>query len=264
MRLFDTHCHLLWRAAEDPPAQQIARAQTAGVSALLCVATDADSARGARDLARSHPDAVRASVGLHPNDAGDAATLTERLHELAELARSGGFAAVGETGLDFYRDTAAPEQQERALLFQLDLARDVGLPAILHCRQAAPRLAELLAARAPVSGVMHCFSEGPEWVETFVGLGLHVSFAGNLTYPKAEAVREAARRVPGERLLIETDAPFLPPQPRRGQPNEPAYVRMTLETLAKVRGEAPAAVAAATWTNAAALFGAPACSAAAQ
>lgn len=257
MQLFDTHCHLLWRAAEDPPARQIERARAAGVAAMLCVATDAQSAEGARDLARAHADCVSASVGLHPNDAADVLTAPERLTDLARLARAGGFAAIGETGLDFYRDTAAPAAQERALEFQLDLARELGLPVILHCRQAAARLAELLAARAPVHGVMHCFSEGPQWVETFVGFGLHVSFAGNLTYPKAETLREAARCVPAERLLIETDAPFLPPQPRRGHPNEPAFVRWTLETLAQVRRESPEAVAAATWSNATRLFGSP-------
>lgn len=258
MRLYDTHCHLAWRAAEDPPAAQLARARAAGVAAVLCVAVDADSAETARGLARAHPDAVGASVGLHPNDAGDAAGLETRLARLAALAAEGGFRAVGETGLDFFRDACAPAVQERALEFQLDLARASDLPAILHCRAAAPRLLEVLRARGgPIRGVMHCYSEGPEPVAGFLDLGLHVSFAGNLTYPKNEALREAARRVPADRLLVETDAPFLAPQPRRGRPNEPAFVAFTLAALAAARGEPAEELAERVWRNSCALFGAP-------
>lgn len=254
MRIFDTHCHPLWRDAEDPALAQIDRARAAGVAALLCVATDAPSARAARALARSVPDFVAASAGLHPNDTGDAAALDGILEEIGALARSGGFAAVGETGLDFYRDRAAPELQERALLFHLELARELGLPVILHCRAAAARLAEILAERAPLRGVMHCYSEGPEMVGRFLDCGLHVSFAGNLTYPKSAALREACALVPRERLLVETDAPFLAPQPQRGRPNEPAFILHTLEALAAARGEAPADTARITFDNACALF----------
>lgn len=255
MRLFDTHCHPLWRGDEDPAAAQLARARAAGVDALLCVATDPASARGARELARAHPGMVGASAGLHPNDAGEAASLDATLAEVAELARAGGYAAIGETGLDFYRDRAAPALQERALHFHLDLARELGLPVILHCRTAAARLAELLEARAPLAGVMHCYSEGPELVGRFLACGLHVSFAGNLTYPKSASLRAACLLVPRERLLVETDAPFLPPQPQRGRPNEPAFIRHTLEALAAARGEAPEDTARLTFDNARRLFG---------
>lgn len=258
MRLYDTHCHLAWRAAEDPPADQIARAAAAGVRAILCVAVDARTAAEARALAREHPAVLAASVGLHPNDAGGGADLDARLAPLAELAAEGGFRAVGETGLDFYREHAAPAAQERALEFQLELAERNGLPVILHCRQAAPRLLELLRARRrSLRGAMHCWSEGAERVGGFLDLGLHVSFAGNLGYPKSEALREAARLVPADRLLVETDAPFLAPQPRRGRPNEPAFVAFTLAALAAARGEAAEFVAEHAWRNACALFGEP-------
>lgn len=259
MRLYDTHCHLAWRAAEDPPADQIARARAAGVAAILCVAVDEATAVEARELARGAPEILRASVGLHPNDVGDGAALEPRLAELARLAAEGGFVAIGETGLDFYRDQATPAAQEHALEFQLELARRHGLPVILHCRQAAPRLLDVLRARpGPVRGVMHCYSESAEMVDDFVALGLHVSFAGNVSYPKSEPIRAAARRVPEERLLIETDAPFLAPQPQRGRPNEPAFIAHTLAALAAARGESPERVADATWRNACALFdGAP-------
>ncbi|MDA1259899.1 MAG: TatD family hydrolase [Planctomycetota bacterium] len=256
MRLYDTHCHLAWRAAEDPPVDQIARARAVGVEAIVCVAIDAATSVQARELARSMPETLRASVGLHPNDAGDADALTAHLARLEQLAAEGGFHAVGETGLDFYRDHSSPAVQERALEFQLDLARRYDLPVILHCRQAAARLLEVLeASGGPLRGVMHCFSEGPETVDDFLALGLHVSFAGNLSYPKSESIREAARRVPDHRLLIETDAPFLAPQPRRGRPNEPAFVAFTLEALAAARAQPAAELAAATWRNACALFG---------
>lgn len=258
LRLYDTHCHLAWRAADDPPAAQIARARAAGVAAILCVAVDAPTAREARALAREWPEILRASVGLHPNDADGPARQESLLEPLAALAAEGGFHAIGETGLDFYRDRTAPAAQERALEFQLELAHRHRLPVILHCRQAAPRLLAVLRARGgSVSGVMHCYSEGPEVVDDFLALGLHISFAGNLTYPKSESIREAARRVPADRLLIETDAPFLAPQPRRGRPNEPAFVAFTLAALAAARDESPEAVAAATWRNACALFGPP-------
>lgn len=254
MRIFDTHCHPLWRDAEDPALAQIERARAAGVAALLCVATDAPSARAARELARLRPDFVAASAGLHPNDAGDPAALEQALAEIAALAREGGFAAIGETGLDFFRDRAAPELQERSLLFHLDLARELDLPVILHCRAAAARLAELLEPRAPLRGVMHCYSEGPDLIGRFLACGLHVSFAGNLTYPKSEALRAACALVPRERLLVETDAPFLPPQPKRGQPNEPAFIRFTLEALAAARGEQAEDTARLTFDNACALL----------
>jgi TatD DNase family protein len=254
VRLFDTHCHPLWRDAEDPAAAQLERARAAGVQALLCVATDPASARGACELAQRFPGVVAASAGLHPNDAGDGASLPAMLEDVAALARTGDFAAIGETGLDFYRDRAAPELQEKSLLFHLELARELDLPVILHCRAAAARLAEVLDARAPLRGVMHCYSEGPEMVGRFLSFGLHVSFAGNLTYPKSTSLREACVRVPRERLLIETDAPFLAPQPQRGRPNEPAFIRHTLEALAAARGEAPEDTAQITFDNARSLF----------
>lgn len=255
MRLFDTHCHPLWRGQDDPAAAQVARARAAGVEALLCVATDPASARASLEFARSLPDTVAASVGLHPNDAGDAERLDDALAEVASLAHAGGFVAIGETGLDFFRDRAAPALQERSLNFHLDLARELDLPVILHCRAAAARLAEILEERAtPLRGVMHCYSEGPEMVGRFLDRGLHVSFAGNLTYPKSSGLREACAGVPRERLLVETDAPFLAPQPQRGQQNEPAFILHTLLALAAARGEAPAETARVTFDNARSLF----------
>ena len=133
-------------------------------------------------------------------------------------------------------------------------AAERDLPVILHCRSAADRLREVLREHGPLRGVMHCYSEGPEPLDDFLALGLHVSFAGNLTYPKSEPIREAARRVPMDRLLVETDAPFLAPQPVRGKRNEPAHVRHTAEALAGLHGMQPEALAEQCWSNALALF----------
>ena len=252
--LFDSHCHLVWREEEAPPGPQLERARAAGVAGFVCVATDLDDARRGRALAARESD-VHASVGIHPAAVGDAEGLDARLAALRTLAAEGGFVAIGETGLDFYRDWAEPAIQERALRAHLQLAADLGLPVILHCRAAATRLLALLQEHGALRGVMHCYSEGPDPLDAFLALGLHVSFAGNMTYPKSGEIREAARRVPLDRLLVETDAPFLAPQPVRGKRNEPANVRYTAEALAALHGIAPAALAEHCWRNAHALFG---------
>lgn len=256
MRLFDTHCHLTWHADEDPPAERVARARAAGVERCLTVAVDLDSARACRELAGAL-DGVQASAGIHPNDVpDDAAARDAQLAELDALAASGGWAAIGETGLDFYRDWSSPEAQQHSLEAHLALAARLDLPLIFHCRAAAePLLERLRAFDGPLRGVMHCFSEGADFARSFLDLGLYVSFAGNVSYPKSGALREAAAVVPADRLLVETDAPFLAPQPVRGKRNEPAYVRHTLACLAEVRGVAEEELAERTYGNAVALFG---------
>ncbi|MCC6670142.1 MAG: TatD family hydrolase [Planctomycetes bacterium] len=246
--IFDTHCHLRYGGAD--AAAIVARAAAAGVTQLLDVGIDAASSTLARDTARALT-GVGWSAGLHPNDAR---RLAEEFPAIEALVREGDCRAVGETGLDFYRDWTPPDQQERALLAHLELARRAGLPVILHCRDAFARLFALLAPYAPLRGVMHCFSGGPDEARTALDLGLHLSFAGPLTYPKSDALRAAARSAPLDRILVETDAPFLPPQGWRGQKNEPAYLVATVARLAAERGSSPDAIAAATTANARALF----------
>jgi len=256
VRLFDSHCHLTWHADTDPPEERVARAQEAGVAQCLSVAVDLASARECRAISQRLP-GVHASAGVHPNDVASGAQLDDELRELGELAREGGFVAIGETGLDFYRDSTAATDQERSLHAHLDLAAELDLPVILHCRSAAEALQAALRSRQhPVNGVMHCFSEDVAAAEAFLEMGLHVSFAGNVTYPKSHALREAAAIVPADRLLVETDAPFLAPQPRRGKRNEPAFVRFTLNCLAEVRGVAEEELAEQTFRNATQLFSA--------
>jgi TatD DNase family protein len=248
MQVFDTHCHI-GLDGKVAPDDDHARAVAAEVSALLVVGVDAASSRAARDLARLP--GVRWSAGLHPNDA-------TRLHAewptITELARAPGCTAIGETGLDCFRDRTPLAQQEKSLRAHLALARELDLPVILHCRDAFAPLFAVLRDEPPVRGVMHCFSGTPSDAQRALELGFFLSFAGPLTYPKNGALREIAAQAPADRIVVETDAPFLPPQQRRGQRNEPAFLVETLATLAAVRGLTLADAAALTFANATALF----------
>ncbi|RMH02025.1 MAG: TatD family deoxyribonuclease [Planctomycetota bacterium] len=254
--LFDSHCHLSWEEAEHPVADTLERARAAGVLDLLCVGVDLASSRRAAEIAAAEP-GVRASAGIHPNDLPLApGALGRELAGLERLLAGGGFAAVGETGLDRHWDRVPAAIQEEGFQAQLELAAAHGLPVVIHCREAIDRVRDVLRSLGrPAAGVMHCWSGRAEEVDDFLDLGLHVSFAGNLSYKRNEELREAARRVPRDRLLLETDAPFLAPQPRRGRRNEPAFLPHTLAALAAARGEDPEALAAATRANAYRLFG---------
>lgn len=249
MQVYDTHCHL-GLDGKVAPDEEHARAVAAGVTGMLVVGIDAATSRAARDLSRLP--GVRWSAGLHPNDSSRFAT---EWPELVELAHTPGCAAIGETGLDTFRDRTPLDQQQHSLRAHLQLARDLDLPVIFHCRDAFAPLLALLRAEPPVRGVMHCFSGGIDEARQSLDLGLSLSFAGPLTYPKNDALRAAAAFAPADRIVIETDAPFLPPQRRRGQRNEPAYVLDTLATLASVRGLELSEAAALTFANSKALFG---------
>ena len=248
MQVFDTHCHI---GLDDKVAPDLdhARATAAGVSGMLVVGIDAATSRAARDLRRLP--GVRWSAGLHPNDAS---RFADEWAALVALARQPDCSALGETGMDCYRDRTPLAQQEHSLRAHLQLARELDLPVIFHCRDAFVPMFAVLRDEPPVRGVMHCFSGGIDEARQALDLGLHLSFAGPLTYPKNDPLRAAAAFAPAERLLVETDAPFLAPQTKRGQRNEPAYVVDTLATLAAVRGLSLAEAAAITWRNATALF----------
>jgi len=258
MHLFDSHCHPYLEATSDEFRAQIGRSRNAGVDQWLMVGIDLPTSIQSRELART-VDGARSSAGLHPNEAGrQGEALRLGLEKLEQLVQEGGWAAVGETGMDLYRKRSPEELQRQAFEFQLDLAYRTGLPVIIHCRNAAEAVLEALHAHGEsVCGVMHCYSEGPEYLDDLLALGLHVSFAGNLTYPKSDPIRESARRVPLDRLLVETDAPFLAPQPVRGRRNEPAHVTHTLMDLARIREEDPEALARSTRLNAERLFPLP-------
>lgn len=250
--LVDTHCHLdCDPLAADVPAV-LARARAAGVAACLTIGTDLASSHAAVALAQRHP-GVRCAVGIHPNDAGGATE--EVLRALEALAEDPVVAAIGEVGLDFYRQGAPADVQERVFRRCVALARRRGLPLAIHCRNAYDALlAVLREAPAPIRGVLHCVSGPAAFVQEALALGLHVSFAGNVTFPNAAALRALVPLVPEDRLLVETDAPFLAPQPVRGRTNEPAYVAHTAAALAALRGVSVDALGQATSRNARALF----------
>jgi TatD DNase family protein len=241
--VIDTHAHL---DALDDPAGAITRAREAGVERIIGIGTGVASARRTLEIADGRP-GVAVAAGIHPHDAAG----TESPEELAALGDA--IVAIGETGLDFFRDYAPRDDQRRVFAAQLELARDLGKPVIVHTRAAEEETAAILAG-FDGTVVMHCFSS-PALLPVVLERSYYVSFAGNLTFPKATELREAAQAVPSERLLVETDSPFLAPQPVRGKTNEPAYVVHTLAALAATRGEDRDALAQQVDANAAAVFG---------
>ncbi len=246
MTLVDSHCHLD-DAQFDPDREAvIERARAAGVDAMLAVGSGPPDLEAGIRLAERHAQMV-ASVGVHPHEASQATPETfERLRELLAHPR---VVAIGEIGLDYHYNFSPPEVQREVFVRQLDMARAASLPVIIHTREAWPDTLRLLKEARLAAGIMHCFSEGPEEAEQVLALGFHVSFAGVVTFPKALRVQAAARMVPLDRLLIETDAPYLAPVPHRGKRNEPAYVVETARKLAGLRGVAVEEIAAATREN---------------
>jgi TatD DNase family protein len=253
----DTHAHLaLCEPSED---ELVAAAREAGVRRILTVGLGEDTNPEAVRAAEEH-DAVFAAVGRHPNSAdGFDEAAAAAIEELAVLPA---VAAIGETGLDFYRDSSNPDEQRRAFSAQIAIAGRAGKPVVIHLRDkdgaedAVGEAFETLDREAEgVSVILHCFSAGPAWAERAAERGWYCSFAGNLTYPSAEPLREAAALVPDDRLLVETDSPFLAPQPMRGKPNQPANVVATAERLAEVRGVSYGDLERTVEANAARVFG---------
>jgi TatD DNase family protein len=245
--LIDTHAHL--DACAEPADVLVERARVAGVARIVSVGSGIDSCRETLAIA-ARERGVFAALGIHPHQAGDPDA--DRLEELRDLLGDERAVAVGETGLDFYRDYAPRDRQRELFEHQLALADELDKAVVVHTRAATSETAELLAGFVGTV-VLHCFSE-PELLPIALERGYYLSFAGNLTYPKADDLRQAARDVPQDRLLVETDSPYLAPQPRRGQPNEPANVVHTAAILAEARGEDPAELTARLDANATAAF----------
>jgi TatD DNase family protein len=248
--VIDTHAHL--DACAEPADDLVARAGDAGVERIVAVGSGLESCRETLAITRRH-EGVFAALGIHPHQAGDPdAAATDELRELLADPRA---VAVGETGLDHYRDYAPRNRQLELFARQLELADELGKPVVIHTRAASDETAAALAD-FPGAVVLHCFS-APELLPVALERGYYVSFAGNVTYPKAAELRAAARAVPRERLLAETDSPYLSPQPRRGRPNEPANVVHTVAVLAEARDEHEDDLAQQLDANAAAAFGLP-------
>ena len=255
--MIDSHAHLSFDAFDGDRSETIDRARESGVRAILDIGTDVATSEAAVRLARSHAD-IFAAAGIHPTSkVGDLDEAMEKLSGL--IASSGGrVVAVGEVGLDYYWKDVAPQEQEVRLRRQIALARTHRLPLILHSRDAMPDLLSILGAQDDLpGGVFHCFSGNLEDARRVLGLGFHVSFAGNVTYPKARALQEVARSIPLENLLLETDCPFLAPQPCRGKRNEPSYLRHTRDFLAGLRGISVEHLEQVTEESTVRLFGLP-------
>jgi TatD DNase family protein len=247
----DTHCHL--DRCDPPDAELIERARAAGLSRLATVAIDSGSIERALEAARAHEE-VFAIVGRHPHETTGFAPAD--LEEIEQAASDPNVRAIGETGLDYYRDHAPREDQRRGFEAQLELAGRLGLPVAIHTRAAEDETFAILrehADRLPAV-ILHCFS-APDRLDECVERGYLCSFAGNVTYPKATELHDAARRVPDELLLVETDAPYLAPQPVRKERNQPAFVTHTARFVAERRGVAYEDLERLVDANAATLFG---------
>lgn len=230
--LVDSHCHLDYAAPEDRP-EIVARARRAGVRTLLTIGTKISEFPGVRAIAESDPD-IWCSVGIHPHEA--ASESDEAVGQLAALARHPKVVGIGETGLDFFYDHSPRERQEKVFRDHCAAARETGLPLIVHTRDADPETAAILAQEGMPSGVIHCFSTGRQLAEKALDLGFFISLSGIVTFKNAGDLRAIARDVPLDRLLIETDAPYLAPVPLRGKRNEPAFIVHTAALVAELKG----------------------------
>jgi TatD DNase family protein len=259
--LVDSHCHLDDSKFDTDREQVIERALAAGVERMMAIGTG----DGPPDLRTAIRQAERypflfATIGVHPHDASKATA--ETFAELRDLATHPKVLAVGEIGLDYHYDFSPREVQRAVFEKQLEIAAETGKPIVIHTREAWPDTMAILRERWRGAGIMHCFTGDEEQAREALALGFHLSFGGVLTFPKAETVRQAARITPDDRLLVETDCPYLAPVPHRGKRNEPSFVVETVKRLAEVRGSTAEAIAGLTTANFDRLFcrtGLPAC-----
>jgi TatD DNase family protein len=250
--VIDTHAHL--DSLGGPASEALARARNAGVRTVIAIGSGLSSCKAVLEIADREV-GVFAALGIHPHQAAEARP--SDLDRLRELLAHPKAVAVGETGLDYYRDRAPRDRQADLFRAQAALAAELGKALVVHSRLAEVDTAAILAdVRADVPVILHCFSAG-ELLEPALERGWYISFAGNVTYPKAAELRWAATQVPRNRLLVETDSPYLAPQPVRGRPNEPAYVGHIVSALAELRREDIASLELAIETNANAAFGLP-------
>ncbi len=248
----DTHCHLDFPAFRDDRDEAIRRSREAGVTRLVNVGSSVPASRDVVSLAAQH-DCVYAAAGCHPHEADG--SWETAAGELTPLFAAPKVVALGEIGLDFFRNHSRRDTQEKLFVSLLKLAKERDLPVILHCRQAEEELLRLVRPVLPLRAVVHCFSGTEAFLKECLGLGFFVSFTCNITYPKAAALRELVRQVPLERMFLETDAPFLPPEGMRGQRNEPAAVVRLAEAVAAIKGTTIQEVARMTTVGAEAFFG---------
>ncbi|MBK9122306.1 MAG: TatD family hydrolase [Chloroflexi bacterium] len=258
--MIDTHIHLNFDAYDEDRDAVVARAAAVGVTRCINPGVNVDTSRTAVSLAARYPGAVYAAVGYHPNDT--AGFETSRLDPIRELASSSGVVSIGEIGLDYYWNKSPKDDQIAAFEAQLELAAELGLPVIIHNRESSEDVVRILEAWAgslggvlrDAPGVLHSVSAPPELVERALAAGFYIGFTGPITYKNADQTRRIAADAPLDRILVETDGPFLTPVPHRGERNEPAYIPLIIERLASVKQMTPAQIAEATTANAERLF----------
>ncbi|MFH1339096.1 MAG: TatD family hydrolase [Candidatus Omnitrophota bacterium] len=249
--LIDTHCHLDFPDYDNDRPEVIQKARREGVGCIINIGSSLRGSREGVKLSKEY-DFIYASVGIHPHEADR--TDKETIEKIKRLSQESKVIAIGEIGLDYYKGISSPENQRRLFLSLLELTEPESLPVIIHCRQAQADIYEILKNNNIHNGVVHCFSGDEDFLKKCLGLGLYVSFTCNLTYKKAGSLRNLAKLVPLERLLLETDAPFLPPEGFRGKRNEPGYVKYLAEELAGIKGAGIEEVARITTDNARKLF----------
>jgi len=248
VKLVDSHCHLDDKQFAADRDAVIDRARAAGVERMMAIGTGdgPPDLETAVRLADAFP-FFYATVGVHPHDASKA--VDESFDRLRDLLAHPKVLALGEIGLDYHYDFSPRDTQRAVFVRQLELAREAGIPIVIHTREAWTDTLQILRENYSGAGVFHCFTGGPAEAREALDLGFHLSFGGVLTFPKAEPVREAARLTPPDRLLVETDAPYLAPVPHRGKRNEPAFLVDTVRKLAEIRGTSPEEMAAVTTRN---------------
>ena len=247
--LVDSHCHLDFPDFADELDQVVARAEAAGIGAIVTISTRVRKFEQVRGLAERF-EHIRCSVGTHPHNAHEELDVTA--DELARLSEHPKVVAIGEAGLDYYYENSPREAQAAGLRTHIAAARMTGLPLVIHARDADDDMAAILteeSEQGAFPAVLHCFSSGRGLAETGIALGHYVSFSGILAFKNSVALREIARDLPADRILVETDAPYLAPPPHRGKRNEPAFVAHTAAVLAQARGVSPEAIAEQTTEN---------------
>ena len=253
--MIDTHCHLTHAKFAQDADSAVARAAAAGVTACITIGTGVEDAGRALALTRRHAGTVFATAGLDPfssHAAGDA--FDDAFAALGAMFADGGFVGVGEIGLDYHYDLDPRPVQAERFERQLDLASRLALPVVIHVREAHDDMIAILKSHPRNTGVIHSFTGGPAEAARYLAIGWSLAFNGVVTFKNAGELREAARATPSDRILVETDSPYLAPEPKRGTRCEPAFVAHTLGALASVRGEEAAILEAATTANAVAMF----------
>ena len=252
--LVDSHCHLTYHAKDGDLEEVIARARRAGIGTMVTICTKMSEFPEVRGIADAHDD-IWCSVGVHPHEAAESQDVTTA--QLVELAQHPKVVGIGESGLDYYYEHSPRAEQQHSFRAHIEAARQTGLPLIVHARDADDDMIAMLdEARAdgPVPGLIHCFTSSPKLAEKALEIGFYISFSGIVSFKNAQDVQAVARDMPLDRILVETDSPYLAPVPNRGKRNEPAYVVHVAEAIAKLRGVDLGTIAAASTENFARAF----------